>query len=158
MLDIKLIRENPEIVKNNLVKRGDFEKLKMLEDLIAYDKKWRQFLTRLNEVRHQRKVTTTEIAKLKKKGKDVSQKISEAKNVDTEITRLEKKVSEYKEKTRFILMRLPNILHESVPVGKDENDNVPVRTWGKTPKFSFSIKNHIELGLSLDIMDIERAG
>jgi seryl-tRNA synthetase len=126
--------------------------------LIAYDKKWRQFLTKLNEVRHRRKVTTTEIAELKKKGEDVSQKILEAKKVDAEITRLEKKVSEYEEKTRFILMRLPNILHESVPVGKDENDNVPVRTWGETPKFSFSVKDHIELGLSLDIMDIERAG
>jgi seryl-tRNA synthetase len=158
MLDIKLIRENPEIVKSNLVKRGDFEKLKMLEDLIACDKKWRQFLTRLNEVRHQRKLTTTKIAELKKKGEDVSQKILEAKKVDAEITKLEKKVSEYEEKTRFILMRLPNILHESVPVGKDENDNVPIRTWGETPKFSFSVKDHIELGLSLDIMDIERAG
>jgi len=158
MLGIKLIRENPEIVKSNLVKRGDFEKLKMLEDLIACDKKWRQFLTRLNEIRHQRKLTTTEIAELKKKGEDVSQKILEAKEVDAEITRLGKKVSEYEEKTRFILMRLPNILHESVPVGKDENDNVPIRTWGETPKFSFSVKDHIELGLSLDIMDIERAG
>jgi seryl-tRNA synthetase len=158
MLDIKLIRENPEIVKSNLVKRGDFEKLKMLEDLIACDKKWRQFLTRLNEVRHQRKLTTTKIAELKKKGEDVSQKILEAKKVDAEITRLGKKVSEYEEKTRFFLMRLPNILHESVPVGKDENDNVPIRTWGETPKFSFSVKDHIELGLSLDIMDIERAG
>lgn len=158
MLDIKRIRENPEIVKNNLVKRGDYEKLKMLEDLIAHDKKWRQFLTRLNELRHERRIITTEIAELKKKRKDVSQKILKAKNVDVEITRLEKKVSEFEEKTRFVLMRLPNILHESVPVGRDEKDNVPIRTWGEVPKFSFPVNDHIDLGLSLAIMDIERAG
>lgn len=158
MLDIQLIRENPEIVRNNLVKRGDHEKLEMLEDLIACDKKWRQFLTRLNELRHQRKVATTEIAELKKKGKDASQKILKAKKLDVEITRLGKKVSEHEQKTRFILMRLPNILHESVPVGRDENDNVPVKTWGETPKFGFPVKDHIELGLSLGIIDIERAG
>jgi seryl-tRNA synthetase len=158
MLDIKLIRENPEIVRNNLVKRGDKEKLEMLEDLIAYDQKWRQLLTRLNELRHQRKVTTTEIAELKKKGKHASQKILKAKKLDVEVTRLEKKVSKHEEKTRSILMLLPNILHESVPVGRDENDNVSVRTWGETRKFGFSVKDHIELGLSLDIMDIERGG
>jgi seryl-tRNA synthetase len=75
-----------------------------------------------------------------------------------EITALEKQVNESEEKVNYYLMRLPNLLHESVPTGKDESDNVPIRTWGEIPKFSFPIKDHIDVASSLDIMDIERAG
>ena len=158
MLDIKLIRENPELVRENLKRRGDPENLRMLDELIDCDRKWRQLLTELNELRHQRKTITMEIAALKKKGEDVGGRISKAKAVDAEITRLEKKVSDLEEKKHNLLMRLPNLLHESVPFGRDEHDNVPVRTWGEIPEFKFPVKDHIELGLSLDIMDIERAG
>ena len=158
MLDIKLIRENPDFVRKNLMKRGEPDSLRMLDELIRYDKKWRQLLTRLNKLRHERKLLTTDIASLKKKGRSVSAKISKAKTKDTEITALEKKVNECEEKTRYYLMRIPNLLHESVPIGKDEYDNVPVRMWGEKPKFSFPVKDHIDLGLGLDIMDIERAG
>jgi len=158
MLDIKLIRASPELIRNNLKKRGDPENLRMLEELIEYDKRWRQLLTRLNEFRHERRSITTEIAALKKKGKDVSTRIPKAKKIDTEITALEKQVNECEEKTWYHLMRIPNLLHESVPIGKDEHDNAPIRAWGEIPKFSFPVKDHIDLGLSLDIMDIERAG
>ena len=158
MLDIKLIRENPELVRENLKRRGDPENLRMLDELIDCDRKWRQLLTELNELRHQRKKITMEIAALKKKGEDVGDRISKAKAVDAEITRLEKKVSDLEEKKHNLLMRLPNLLHESVPFGRDEHDNVPLRTWGEIPEFKFPVKDHIELGLSLDIMDIERAG
>ena len=158
MLDIKLIRENPQLVRNNLLKRGNPENLKMLDDLIDFDKKWRQHLTELNELRHERKVITTEIAALKKKRKDANKELSKAKKVDTEITALEKQVNECEQKVQYYLMRLPNLLHESVPTGKDENDNVQVRSWGEIPEFSFPVKDHINLGLNLDIMDIERAG
>ncbi len=158
MLDIKLIRENPESVRNNLEKRGDPENLKMLDELIKYDKRWRQLLTKLNELRHDRRLITTDIATLKKKGEDASDKISNAREIDKEITTLEKQVNSYEEKTHYYLMRIPNLLHESVPTGKDEHDNIPIRTWGKIPKFSFPVKDHIDLGLSLDVVDIERAG
>jgi seryl-tRNA synthetase len=158
MLDIKLIRENPELVRNNLKKRGDPENQKMLDELIDYDRKWRQGLTRLNELRHERKIITTEIASLKKKGKSADQELSKARSIDMEITALEKQVNESEEKVNYYLMRLPNLLHESVPTGKDESDNVPIRTWGEIPKFSFPIKDHIDVASSLDIMDIERAG
>jgi len=158
MLDIKLIRENPETVKENLMKRGDSENIRMLNELIDYDRKWRQILTKLNELRHERKLITTEIASLKKKGKDADTQILKGKKIDNEITALEKQVNECEEKVRYYLMRLPNLLHESVPTGKDENDNVPIRTWGEIPKFSFPVKDHIDLGLSLDVMDVERAG
>jgi seryl-tRNA synthetase len=157
MLDIKLIRENPGLVKNNLMKRGDPQNLKMLDELIDYDKKWRQYLTELNGLRHERRLITAEIAALKKKGKDTKKEFSKAKVIDTKILAIEKQVNECEEKTRYNLMRLPNLLHESVPFGKDENDNVPIRTWGEAPRFSFKLKDHIDLALNLDIMDIERA-
>ncbi len=158
MLDINLIRENPELVKKNLMKRGDPEALKILNETIVYDKKWRQTLTELNNLRHQRKKMTIKIAALKKAGKNIGRELEEAKAIDSKITSLEKRVAEYEEKLRSCLMQLPNLLHESVPVGKDENENVPIRSWGKIPKFSFPVKDHIDLALSLDIMDIKRAG
>jgi seryl-tRNA synthetase len=158
MLDIKLIREDPELVRSNLMKRGDPENQRMLDELINYDRNWRQYLTRLNELRHERRVITTEIASLKKKENDAGKELSKAKAIDAEITELEKEVDESEGKVNYYLMRLPNLLHESVPTGKDESDNVPVRTWGKIPKAGFPFKDHIDLGLSLGIMDIERAG
>jgi len=158
MLDIKLIRENPDSVRYNLEKRGDPENEKMLDNLIDYDKRWRQGLTRLNELRHERKQITGEIAATKKKGEDAADKISSAKETDNEISALEGHVSEWEEKVHDLLMCLPNLLHETVPVGKDENDNVEIRKWGKIPKFGFPVKGHIDLGLDLDIIDIERAG
>jgi len=158
MLDIKLIRENPEFVKNNLMKRGNPENSKMLDALVDLDREWRQNLTKLNDLRHERKTITTEIATLKKTGKDASSKVEKAKTLDAEITSIQAEVTRAEEKTRDYLMRLPNLLHETVPVGKDENDNVQIRSWGNIPKFDFAVKNHIDLGLNLDIIDIERAG
>jgi seryl-tRNA synthetase len=158
MLDIKLIRTNPGRVRNNLKKRGDPENLKMLDQLIRHDKRWRQLLTELNEFRHERRLITTDIATLKKNGEDASDKISKAREIDKEITALEKQVNAYEEKVHYCLMETPNLLHESVPTGKDEHDNVPIIKWGEIPKFSFPVKNHIDLGLNLDIIDIERAG
>ena len=158
MLDIKLIRENPDIVRNNLKKRGDPENEKMLDRLIDCDKHWRQGLTRLNELRHERKQITAEIATTKKKREDAADKISKAKETDNEISTLEGHVGEWEEKVHDLLMRLPNLLHETVPTGRDENDNVEIRKWGKIPRFSFPVKGHIDLGLDLDIIDIERAG
>ena len=157
MLDIKLIRERPEIVRNDLKKRGDVEKLKMLDDLIEYDKQWRKLLTKVNELRHRRKVVTTEIARLKKKGEDFSKKLEEAKKIPQDVKKLEKQAKEYKEKTDRILLKLPNILHESVPFGKDESENVVAKVVGKPPKFDFEPKNHVEIALNLDLVDLDRA-
>ena len=157
MLDIRLIREKPDYVRENLKRRNDPEKLEMLDQLIEYDKKWRQSLTILNELRHQRRELTNEIAQLKKQGKEIAQKIEEARKIDAEIESLEKQVEELSRKVKYYLMRLPNLLHDSVPYGVDENDNVTVKTWGEIPKFDFKVKDHIDLGLSLGILDLERA-
>jgi seryl-tRNA synthetase len=158
MLDIKLIRENPELVKNNLAKRGNPEAIQMLENLIDVDKEWRFNLTKLNELRHQRKQVTIEIAKLKKAGREADNEVERAQDIDQKITLLEKEVTRQEQKTHDYLMQLPNLLDESVPLGKDSNDNVQVKTWGIVPKFSFAVKNHIDLALELDQIDMERAG
>ncbi|MEM2337278.1 MAG: serine--tRNA ligase [Candidatus Bathyarchaeia archaeon] len=158
MLDIRLIRENPKLARENLARRGDPEYLKMLDELIECDKLWRQHLTRLNELRRERNKVTAEIAAAKKRGEDVTAILAKAKLVDREIETLEGLVAEYEGKVRNYLMLLPNLLHESVPIGRDETENVTIRTWGEIPKFDFTPRDHIDLGLSLDIMDIERAG
>jgi seryl-tRNA synthetase len=158
MLDIKLIRENPEFVRSNLMKRGNPENLKMLDELVETDRKWRENLTKLNDLRHHKKLATSEIATLKKAGKDAGETLEKAKAIDIEIVNIEIEVAAEEEKEHELLMRLPNMLHDSVPVGQGENGNVQVRKWGNIPTFNFPVKNHIELALNLDIIDIERAG
>ncbi|MGD0494619.1 MAG: serine--tRNA ligase [Candidatus Bathyarchaeia archaeon] len=158
MLDIKLIRESPELVRNNLKKRGDPDNLKMLDGLIDYDRKWRQYLTQLNNLRHERRQVTAKIAEAKKRGTDSSSEMLKAKHVDAKITKLEKQVTECEEKVHDYLLRLPNLLHDTVPLGKDENGNVEIRKWGDIPKFGFPVRDHMDLGLNLNIVDVERAG
>ena len=158
MLDIKLIRENPEIVKANLAKRGNPDVLVMLEELITVDKAWRLNLTKLNELRHDRKLVTIEIAKLKKAAQEATNEFTKAEDIDVKIKIFEKQVTEQEQKTHDYLLRLPNLLDDSVPLGKDSNDNVQVKTWGTIPEFTFPIKNHIDLALNLDQIDMERAG
>jgi seryl-tRNA synthetase len=158
MLDIKLIRESLEYVRSNLMKRGNPENLSMLGELVETDRKWRENLTKLNELRHQKKLVTGEVATLKKAGKDASENLEKAKAIDKEITEIEGEVTSEDEREHDLLMRLPNMLHESVPVGQGENGNQQVRTWGSIPTFNFPVKNHIDLALNLDIVDIERAG
>ena len=158
MLDIKLIRENPELVRNNLAKRGNPQCIQMLEDLIAVDREWRLDLTKLNELRHQRKQVTIEIAKLKKAAKEADDEVRKAQDVDVKIKDIEKNVTLEEEKTHDYLMRLPNLLDETVPFGKDSNDNVQIKTWGTIPQFNFPAKNHIDLALDLGQIDMERAG
>ncbi len=157
MLDINLIREHSDVVRDNLKKRGDAEKLRMLDELIEYDKKWRESLTKLNRLRHRKNVITAEIAQIKKKGKDAKEKIQQVNEITQKIDKLEKEVDNSRENIDYILLRLPNILHESVPIGKDENDNVEIRVWGKPPKFDFEPKSHLDIASNLGLIDGERA-
>ena len=158
MLDIKLIRENAQLVKDNLTKRGNPECIQMLDDLIATDREWRLNQTKLNELRHQRKQVTIEIAKLKKAGKEADEQVSKAQDIDQSITEMEKTTTQQEQKIRDYLLNLPNLLDETVPLGKDSNDNVQVKIWGTIPQFSFPVKNHIDLALDLGQIDMERAG
>ncbi|MGC8936517.1 MAG: serine--tRNA ligase [Candidatus Methanomethylicaceae archaeon] len=157
MLDIKLIREDPERVRSNLARRNDPEILRMFDELLEYDKAWRKYFTEANELRSQRNRITEEIARLKKQGLDASEKLKEAAIIPARIREIESKMQEYREKMDLILMRLPNMMDDSVPFGNDENDNVVIRTWGEIKKFNFKVKDHIDLALGLDLLDIERA-
>ena len=157
MLDIKLIRENPEIVRKNLRMRRDPDVLRQLEDLIRCDEQWRRLLTQVNELRHKRRIVTEEIAKLKKEGKNTNEKVNEAKNIPEQIDKLEKMVEDQKERASSLLYRLPNLLHESVPIGKDESSNEIVRVVGKPIECGFSPKNHLDIAQGLNLIDAERA-
>jgi seryl-tRNA synthetase len=158
MLDIKLIRESPDAVRANLEKRGNPENLLMFDELVVLDKQWRLNLTRLNDLRHVRKLVTVEIAKLKKTGQDARVQFEKAKEIDVQITSIEKQVTQEEERERNLLLSLPNMLDSTVPLGGDECGNVQVKTWGTIPTFNFQVKNHIDLANDLGIVDMERAG
>ena len=157
MLDIKLVREHPEIIQKDLKKRGEQEKLEMLNNLIKNDIEWRSLLAEANELRHKRKMITTEVANLKKNRKEANKQIEDAKKIQQQIKKLEIHVAEYRKNADLMLMKLPNILHETVPFGKDEHDNVVEKLVGKPPKFGFEPKSHVEIASELGLIDFERA-
>ena len=156
MLDIKLIREHEEKVRRNLEGRNDANTLQLLDDLIVCDQEWRKTLSKANELRHERRKITNKVASRKKAGKGVKQLIDKARRLDTEITMIKQQVEMLKQRAHHILMKLPNLLHESVPTGISEDDNVRVRLWGNPPVFKFKPKNHLQVAKSLGIIDDER--
>lgn len=159
MLDIKLIREEPEAVRANIERRQDEEKLKLLEKVTKLDTKWRELTKDVNELRERRNKLSLEIAKLKKAGKTEKAKaqMKEAAKIPKKLESLENKKDEVWGELRLGLMSLPNMLHEGVPFGKDENDNVEIKRWGKPPKFDFKPKNHVDIVTALGLADFERA-
>ncbi len=157
MLDIKLIREDPEMVRKNLEKRHDPVAIEKLDDLIKIDKEWREVLQELNDSRKRRNEVTGEIAELKREGKDIKKHVKEIQELPKKIKELEEKEADLKEKLKPKLMGIPNLLHKSVPFGKDENDNVEIKRWGKIPEFGFQPKSHIEILENLDLVESERA-
>ncbi len=157
MLDIRLIREKPEEVRKNLAKRKDPEVLKRFDKLLKLDRKWRESLRKLEDLRHQQNLLLAEIAKAKKAGKPIQELVKKAKGLPEKIEELEKRTREYKQEVDYLLMRIPNLLHDSVPEGESDADNVEIRRWGKPPKFDFKPKNHVELAVGLGLMDLERA-
>jgi len=158
MLDIKMIREEPERVAKNLERRGDKEKLKWLKDLQKNDEAYRKALFDIQEMKHERNAITLEIAKMKKAGKDASFNIREMQKLGKNIVGKEAENRVTKERVDFYLMRLPNILHESVPRGEGEANNVVIKKWGVPKKFTFKPKSHVDILQDLDLADMERAG
>lgn len=157
MLDIKLVRETPEAVRSDLEKRNEKEKIEWLDDLLKSDVEHRKLLQDNQKLRQRRNELTEEINKLKKQGKDIKEKIQEAKELPAKINQSGERLEELRSKIEYCLMRLPNILHSSVPAGKDANDNVVVKTWGKKPKFDFELKPHGELLQELGMANFEKA-
>lgn len=157
MLDIRFVRENSQAVKDDLTRRGNLEKIEWVDELLRLDVEWRRMMTEVNRLREQRNRITEEIARLKKSGQEASERIREAEAIPDKIVEQEKTIAEHRQRIDFLLMRLPNLMHESVPQGKDEQDNVEVKVWGNKPSFSFKPKDHIDLGEGLKLIDIERA-
>ena len=157
MLDIKLIRDNPESVRENLKKRQDPEKLQMLDELIKNDSKWRKLVSDENFLRAERNRLSLEIGKLKSEKKDFSKKMKEAEKIPEEIKKIDNEIKACEEKNGFLLSKIPNILHESVPFGKDDKDNVEIRKWGKEPKFDFKPEDHLTILQKLGLIDLETA-
>ena len=157
MLDIKFIRENPDIVKKDLKKRKDQEKVKWVDDLLARDEEYRENLQKAEKLRHERNKITHDIREAKKGGKDVSALLEKAKEIPQKIKDIEDKNAKIEGKIKDYLMRIPNIMHESVPYGKDDTENVEIKKWGKIEEKDFDIKNHAELMEELDVGDFERS-
>lgn len=157
MIDVRLIRENPEFVRENLRRRNDPEVLKLLDEFIEYDKRWRLAQTRINELRRRRNKLSREIARMKKQDQDATRTLEEAEKIQEETGKLKVQVGEYRDKSIGILMRIPNLLHEAVPYGRDDTENVEIRRWAAPPKFDFEPKNHLEVALDLGLIDEERA-
>lgn len=157
MLELKFVRENAAIVKENLTRRGDEAKMAWVDQLLENDRRWRGIRTEADNLRSKRNKLTEQIAQARRQNKDTSQLVKEAEPIPDQIKTREHEGEELEGKITETLMQLPNIMHESVPVGKDENDNVEVRKWGKPPDFDFKPKDHIDIATSLGLIDLERA-
>jgi seryl-tRNA synthetase len=156
MLDIKFIRENPELVRQGIRNKNESDKL---DDLLKLDEQRRELILKTDDLKHKRNAASSQIPKMKKAGEDVTSILAEMKSVSDKITDLDSQLKEVELKVEDILMFIPNMPHESVPVGKSSADNVEIRQW--LPEgFSFSQKektlDHIELGKKLKILDFER--
>jgi len=157
MHDIRFIRENVELIREDLRKRRNDAKLEMFDRLLALDSEVRSLKKRIQELRTVRNRLSKEIGKLKKSGGDDHDLVKKVNSVNSEIQKIETKTAKLERELRGIQMSIPNILHESVPYGKDEEDNVVVREWGGSPQFDFEVRSHVDLCKPLDVGDIARA-
>ncbi|MBU0758392.1 MAG: serine--tRNA ligase [Nanoarchaeota archaeon] len=158
MLDIRQIRENPDAVIKDLEKRDAPEMRSKLDNVIELDRRWRDAKAEVEKLKHYRNKVTKEISQLKKDGKDISEKLKLMKEIPEKIKKLDEESIGLKEQVDEIMMILPNILHESVPIGLDDSENVVAKTHGKIPKFDFKLKSHVDLVKERDFADIEKAG
>lgn len=156
MLDIKLIRDNPDVVRKGLTDRGG-KALPDLEKVLEKDKEWRAVVADLDVIRARRNVAADEIGKLKKEKKDAFTLIKEMEVLKTGLKEKEERERVLKEETEALLLSLPNIPDASVPIGKSAADNKVVREHGAKPTFDFKPKDHHDLGLNLDILNFEKA-
>jgi seryl-tRNA synthetase len=154
MLDIKAIRENPDLFKELLKKRNQDTNL---DALLELDSQRRNVLRKVEDLKAERNKVSEEISQLKKKKENAEDKILAMRKVGEEIKSLDNQTKIIEEKIEAILLTIPNIPHESVPVGTDEHDNVEVRRWGTPKKFDFEPLPHWELGEIHNILDFNRA-
>ncbi len=157
MLDIKFVKSNSEVVKLNLKNRNQIDKIKWVDEIIRdYDLSLK-IKKDLDDLRHKRNTISEEINFLKKENKDISKKVQEIKELPNKIKQLEENYWQLQHNVKEKLMNIPNILDKSVPIGKDEKDNKVLKSAGKIPKFKFKLKDHTDLCLDLDILDLDKA-
>ncbi len=155
MLDIKLIRENPEVVQENLKKRGNQFILDTLQGTIQHDKEWREIAEKLNNSRAERNKIAREVAELRKEGEDATELIDQTDKLSTKIQQLEDREKQLRNAIDNNMKLLPNLLHKDVPPGKDESENVEIKTVGEPREFDFPVKNHVEIIENLGLADFE---
>ena len=155
MLDPKLLKENPQLVREMLDKRNmsDFP----LENLVELDRKRRECIVKTQELRKKKNLLSEAVAAKKKERLDATSELTEMKEVNSSLGKSEQEMVEVERKFRDLVLTVPNLLHETVPVGKDESKNVLVKQSQIPKHFSFLIKDHVDIATSLDLVDLERA-
>ncbi|MBR3621826.1 MAG: serine--tRNA ligase [Selenomonadaceae bacterium] len=154
MLDIKFVREHFEDVKTMLKNRNNTLDI---SDFLRFDEERRRLLNESEELKAKRNAVSKEVSVLKKEGKDATKIIEEMRKVGDSIAELDAKVKDVEGKLRNLLLHIPNMPKDDVPIGKDENDNPEVRRIGTPREFSFEPKEHWDIGSDLDILDADRA-
>ena len=154
MLDLKILRERLNWVQDRLSLRGKELPWQTFE---ALDRDRREILQKVEALKHQRNVVSEEIGRLKQEKKDAQEAILEMREVSRRIKELDEGLAKTEEQFQAFLLNLPNLPHESVPIGYSSDDNPVVRSWGEKPAFSFAPQAHWDLGEHLDILDFERA-
>ena len=154
MLDPKLLKEKPQVIRDMLKARAvEFD----LDGLIESDQKRREFIIKTDEFKKRRNEIGNEISQKKKAGEDATAILDEMKNVSAELAKLESQQQEIESKYAKLAFTVPNLVHESVPVGPDDTANKEMRKWGEIPQFDFKINDHIDVSENLDLVDLERA-
>ena len=155
MLDQKRIRNNPDEIRQSLIKRN--ESTENLDKFLQLDEKRRNMLTELEKVKNYRNTKSEEIARLKREGKDADSQISEMKKVSDNVKSMESDVSGVEDERNLVQMSIPNVPHPTVPIGKSDDDNVEVRRWSEPTKFDFQPQAHWDIGDNLGILDFATA-
>jgi seryl-tRNA synthetase len=157
LLDIRLFREDRERIKNALKSRN--HDTAIVDEIVSLDTKVRQLTNEVNQLRAQRNNLSKRVAQAKARGdeQEAARLMEEGKNIGERIDAIEKELDEVKQKLDRLMLYVPNLPHESVPIGPDETHNVEVRRWGEPRKFDFEAKAHWDLGPQLGLMDFDRA-
>ena len=155
MLDLKIIRENPEAVKTRLKRRGrDFNEL---DELLKPEEDRRLALQESESLKNKKKKLSAGVGQLKQNGEDATQLMEEVKVINTSIKELDDKIQALEQQVQEKLLGIPNTPEDSIPDGADESANKMVRDWGTKPELSFKLKNHVEIGEQLGLIDLKRA-
>jgi seryl-tRNA synthetase len=153
MLDIKFIREHPDLVRDGIRKKGDVDRV---DEILSLDGRRREILGAAEALKNTRNVVSEQIGKLKKEKQDASGPIGEMEKVKESIRALDDELKGVEEKLNALMLTVPNVPHPSVPVGKTPDDNVTIATWGEEPVIDFEALPHWALAEKLDIIDFER--